>query len=313
MMVSSRGALVVRLCNWVGEVVLSIPALQRLEDAGYTLQLYGKGWAPALLAGSCWPVLVRQGGLGTARRQLRQLRRELAAAHPRVPPQSLLFTRSLSSALEMRLAGLRPCGYAYDGRSLLLAQAYERPKGLHAAQEYWHVVSRFLGEDAPYPQEVVFAPSAEQHARALSLLAEQGITPGEYLIFCPFSGGDDHEDRKVWPGFAMLTQRVRAQGMCVVVCPGPGEAAVAATRVPGAVLLKDVDMGIYGALLMMAKAVVANDTGPGHLAAACGVKLISLYGPYSVAAWAPLGSNVTLLHDRTSWPGADQVAALLPA
>jgi len=44
--------------------------------------------------------------------------------------------------------------------------------------------------------------------------------------------------------------------------------------------------------LQLARGVVANDTGPGHLAAAAGARLISLYGPRSVAAWTPIGANV---------------------
>ena len=48
--------LIVRLRNWVGDVVLGIPLLQRLEDAGYQLQLLGKGWARDLLAGHGWAV-----------------------------------------------------------------------------------------------------------------------------------------------------------------------------------------------------------------------------------------------------------------
>ncbi len=312
MTLATRGALLVRLCNWVGEVVLSLPALRRLEAAGYALHLYGKGWAPALLAGTGYPVTVRHGGLAAATSQLRALRRQLARDCPQAPPRSLLITRSLSSAMETRLAGLRPSGYAYDGRSLLLQHAYPRPRGLHAAQEYWHLVSCFLGREAPFPQAVGFVASAAQHAQASALLAAQGLHEGGYLLFCPFSGADDHEDRKVWPGFAALAARLQQQGRRIVVCPGPGEEAAAAARVPGAVLLNGVDMGVYGALLRAARAVLANDTGPGHLAAATGVPLVSLYGPRSVAAWAPLGPNVQLLHDTAGWPSVEQVAALLP-
>ena len=48
--------LIVRLRNWVGDVVLSVPLLQRLDAAGYQLQLLGRAWAQDLLAGPGWPV-----------------------------------------------------------------------------------------------------------------------------------------------------------------------------------------------------------------------------------------------------------------
>ena len=41
--------LIVRLRNWVGDVILGVPALKLLASHGYQLQLIGKGWAPALL------------------------------------------------------------------------------------------------------------------------------------------------------------------------------------------------------------------------------------------------------------------------
>ena len=46
--------LIVRLRNWVGDVVLSVPTLQRLQAAGFELHLVGKGWAGDLLAGFGW-------------------------------------------------------------------------------------------------------------------------------------------------------------------------------------------------------------------------------------------------------------------
>jgi heptosyltransferase-2 len=307
-----RGALVVRLCNWVGEVVLSVPALRRLESAGFDLQLVGKRWAPALLAGTGWPVLVRRSGLAAATGQLRALRRTLAAAGGPAP-RALLMTKSLSSALEARLAGLRPAGYAHDGRSLLLAAAYPLPRFAHAAQAYWHLASGFLGADAPYPDAVDLAPSPAQEAAARALLAAHGLAPGGFVLLCPFSGADDRERRKVWPGFAELAAALDARALPVVVCPGPGEEALAAVTLPRAVPLTGVDLGVYAALLRLARAVVANDTGPGHLAAAVGARLVSIYGPQSVAAWAPLGPRVELLHDPHGWPSAERILTLVLA
>jgi heptosyltransferase II len=303
-----RGALVVRLCNWVGEVVLSVPALRRLDAAGFDLHLVGKGWAPALLAGTSWPVMVRRPGLGAASAQLRSLRRALEATGGRAA-RALLLTKSLSSALEARLAGLAAAGYAHDGRSLLLAAAYPLPRLTHAAHAYWHLVNRFLGEDAPFPASVDLVPSPAQDAAARALLAAHAIAPRGYALLCPFSGPDDRQRRKVWPGFAELAAALEAAALPVAVCPGPGEEALAAATLPRALQLTGIDLGVYAALLRLARAVVANDTGPGHLAAAVGARLVSIYGPQSVAAWAPLGPRVELLHDPDGWPGAARVAA----
>lgn len=308
----SRGALLVRLCNWVGEVVLSLPAIQRLSDAGYDVHLYGKRWAPSLLEGSPFPVTVREARHGLAVGQLRRLRAHLAGRDASTRPRALLFTRSFSSAVETRLAGFPSVGYAYDGRSLFLEEAYERPRGAHAGAEYWHVVNAFLREDLPFPKTLGLVPSPRQMASAQALLTGAGIEPGAYVVLCPFSGSDDAGDHKVWPGFASLTHNLVSQGERVVVCPGPGEEAQAHARAPGALLLPGVDLGVYAALLALSRAVVANDTGPGHIAAGVGARLLSLYGPPSTAAWDPVGPRVTLLrYTASGWASVEDVGSAL--
>jgi heptosyltransferase-2 len=299
---------VVRLCNWVGEVVLSVPSLRRLESAGYALHLVGKPWATQLLAGTGWPVTVRASGLLAAARQMRALKAQLRP-HDAVPaPQALLMTKSLSSALETRLGGLPAVGYAYDGRGWLLSRAFPLPTLAHASFAYWQLVSDFLGVAASYPTEVGLRPSGAQTRAANALLATHGLQPGAFCMLCPFSGADDHEGRKVWPGFSALAEEFRARGIALVVCPGPGEEAMSAA-LPGVITLAGVDLGVYAALLASARTVIANDTGPGHLAAAVGARLISIYGAGSSAVWAPLGANVVFMHDAV-WPSVERVVQL---
>ena len=71
-MTRARRPLIVRLRNWVGDVILAVPMLQRLADAGFDLQLLGKGWASDLLAGHGWPVHTLP---GTMRDRVQLLRR----------------------------------------------------------------------------------------------------------------------------------------------------------------------------------------------------------------------------------------------
>ena len=306
---SARVPLAVRLCNWVGEVVLALPTLRRLEAAGYDLQLVGKGWARALLEGTGWPVVARPPGMLAAARQLADLRRSAGTgtAGRRRPP-AFLLTKSFSSALEARLGGWSPVGYARDGRSFLLAHAYALPRFAHASHAYWHLASQFLHGDLPYPTQIGLVPSAAQSQRAAALLEERGLAARPFVVLCPFSGADDREARKVWPGFTALGERLTARDIATIVCPGPGEEARAAAALPGAIRLIGLDLGSYGALMARAQSVVANDTGPGHLAAAVGARLVAVYGPRSVDAWRPLGPRVTLLHEP-DWASVERVLA----
>ncbi|MGD0097149.1 MAG: glycosyltransferase family 9 protein [Terracidiphilus sp.] len=305
-----KGPLLIRLCNWVGEAVLSLPALHRLAAAGYDLQLYGKTWAPALFEGTGWPVMVRSASLNTTTENLRALRRKLGAAKP---PPALLMTNSFSSALEARLGGFSPSGYANEGRSWLLRHAYRQQTVTHAAHSYWNLANRFLGLDEPFPATLGWTPSESQRAQAQALLARHQVTPRFFAILCPFSGPDDQANQKVWPHFGELASALQAAGIDLVLCPGPGEEQAAAALRANAVILPNVDLGVYGALFLLARCVVANDTGPGHLAAAAGARLISIYGPHSVSAWTPIGPNVRLFHDLAKWPSVESIAAAVLA
>ena len=52
--------------------------------------------------------------------------------------------------------------------------------------------------------------------------------------------------------------------------------------------------------LKSAGLVIANDSGPGHLAGIMGVRTISLFGPTDPAIWRPLGPRVTVLGQELS-------------
>jgi len=301
-----KGVLLVRLCNWVGEAVLSRPALHRLAEAGYELNLYGKAWAPALFEGTGWRVTVRSASMNDSVEQLRSLRRTCTSS---VPPAALLMTNSFYSALEARLGGFSPSGYANEGRSPLLCQAFHRQSVAHAAHSYWNLAGRFLSSDAPFPESLGWTPSNAQRTQAQALLAEHKVTPGSFAILCPFTGADDPNNQKVWPHFRELAAALQSAGMAIVICPGPSEEFAAAEMAPTAICLPGIDLGVYGALFELAHCVVANDTGPGHLAAAAGASLISISGLCSTPAWAPIGPRVKVVRGASCWPTVNMIVA----
>jgi heptosyltransferase-2 len=296
--------LVVRLRNWVGDVVLSVPTLRRLESAGHDLHLVGKGWASGLLEGFGWKVhRVADTYLGRIR-QLRELRLSLGGE-----TSSLVFPYSFSSAFEARAAGLSPIGFAGEGRSWLLRQAVPMPLGLHTLDEYWALGQAYLGTSEPAPDRVEWVSSRQAEAEGDRLLREHGLAEG-YALICPFSGGTVDGERKRWPHFPELAAALAREGVRLVACPG-SEAEMRTSRrlYPDVLALPGVGMGAYGVLLRRARLVVSNDTGPGHLAAAVGGRLLSVLGPTPLGQWRPRGSGVTLEHSWPEWPSTERVLA----
>lgn len=302
--------LIVRLRNWVGDVTLGLPLLQRLADAGYALQLVGKPWAHDLLAGHGWPVHVQPVSLHERVALLRRLKQQAQFADPARARRlnALCLPYSFSSALEFRLAGLRALGWAHEGRSPLLARALPRPQGLHALQEYWALGDALLGQTALAPAAIGLRVSTEHQSRARELMAAQRIAAGG-IVICPFASHTPAQQNKAWPAFAAFAaQELPRFGRTVLLCPGPGEEAAAREHFAGVRLLPGVDLGTYAALLQQAALMLSNDTGPGHMAAALGTPLVSVLGPTDAARWRAWGPRVHLVQS-VGWPDAVQVRA----
>lgn len=301
--------LIVRLRNWVGDVTLGVPMLQRLADEGYALQLLGRRWAAELLAGHGWPVQVLAATNGERVRQLRALRRAAQHADPGFGSRinAVCLPYSFSSALEFRLAGLRALGHAYEGRSLLLARAAPRPRGVHELEVYWDLGNVLLGRQAPPPRAIGLRVAPRHRERAAALRQAHGIESG-CIVVCPFAGGTWAKQDKTWPGFAdFVARELPAFGRDLVICPGPGEEAIAHEHYAGARLLPDVDLGTYAALLQDAALMVSNDTGPGHIAAAVGTPLVSVLGPSDPALWRAWGPSVHIVRGDGGWPATREV------
>jgi heptosyltransferase II len=317
----SARPLIVRIRNWVGDVVLGVPALRLIESQGYRLEIVARGkWAPALLAGEGWPVHVQPARVGAKIEQLRELRRQCRREDPRFDRRenALVMPESFSSALEMRLAGLRAVGYGKEGRTPLLARAEPITLGGHALISYWELACRFLKLKLDPPADIDLHVAPAKAAEAERLLAAHGIE-GDFVLVCPFAAGlaTAAKLNKKWPAFGEFAARAGAElGLALVVYPGPGEHALARELYPAATMIEGSDLAVYAALLQRAALVVANDTGPGHMAAALGTPLLSVLGPTIAVQWAPWGPRVTVMQRPGAearadcdWPSADEVLA----
>lgn len=284
---------------------MASPALDLLAARGYALSLVGQAWARDLYAGYPWPMLTLPPARVARVVALFRLRRDLPRATP-----ALLLTNSFSSALEMRMAALPAIGYETDGRGWLLTRSFpvpERWSGDMHTVEYYHWLARCV-IDRPVPPpvrvELRLAPTAATHAR---WVLDAASVRAPYVMLCPVATGVHHGQVKAWDGFSRLCSELLQIGQTVVACPGPGEHDAVAAAVPGAVLLNETDVAGFAGLLAQARLVVANDSGAGHLAAAVGARLISVFGVTQVEKTRPLGANVQVVGDSRGWPDYAEV------
>jgi len=99
--------------------------------------------------------------------------------------------------------------------------------------------------------------------------------------------------------FVQLSQRIAAEGYLPVIQGSAGERAMG-DRVAGAKGLNACGASLSEAITWFAHAAgaVGNDSGLGHLAAACGAPTVSLFGPMDVEMFVPYGSKVRALRNE---------------
>jgi ADP-heptose:LPS heptosyltransferase len=108
------------------------------------------------------------------------------------------------------------------------------------------------------------------------------------------------EARKNWPldRFIAVARAVAADGHLPVFICGPFERdwlPMLRASVPQALFpeIEPIDRAL--AVLSRLSAVVANDSGMGHMTAALGVPLVSLFGPTEAERWRPVGGAVDVI------------------
>lgn len=291
---------------------MCVPALDLLGRA-HRLTLVGKPWAAALFAAYPWPVVPLTGHWWT---QLTQLRTWVhAQAAGRTP--AVLMTNSFGSALQLRLAGLAPIGYATEQRRALLARALPVPPRwageMHTVEYYATLAAAALNQSLPaVPARLRLNIDDAARARALALLHNAGVD-GAYVVLCPVAVGLHRGQVKAWSGFARLAAALHARGVALVALPGPGERDAVRLAAPQATLLPAADVGTFAAVLAGSTLVIANDSGPGHVAAAVGARLISVFGVTDPLKTRPWGPDVTLLGGAAGWPSYDEVESAVLA
>jgi heptosyltransferase-1 len=201
-----------------------------------------------------------------------------------VDAQGLFRTGALCA---MTGAGVR-VGFANarEGAQIFYTRRIDVPREIHALERCLKLATA-LGADATPVQYGVAAGT--EAAREMLRLA--GLNEGEaYAVVAPKSARAE----KDWPAerFAEVVRRLHERlALRVLVIGGKREEAVA-LEVAGesGTVFCGHPLAITVAAIAGAQLVLANDSGPLHLAAALNTPLIGLYGPTDPAKVGPYGN-----------------------
>lgn len=297
---------VVRPPNWLGDAVMALPALAAIRrhfaDAHLTLAA-----SPVVAA------LLRQ-ETNAAPDAVVDLPRATRAATGALRAGrydiGILLPNSWRSAWQFRRAGIpERWGYAAALRGPLLTRAVRRPSRRtvrHQADYYRHLVGALDIEGSAHLAPWI-APRPAGQAEADRLLASARLPAGSTLV--GFAPGAAYGQAKQWPAdrMAALAARLVADrdASCVLVGAGhdrdAGRAieswlrAHAPAAVPRVVnLIGRTSVPALVGVIARTSAMVANDSGAMHLAAAVGRPVVALFGPTDERATRPIGDHHVL-------------------
>lgn len=207
---------------------------------------------------------------------------------------AFILHRSFTKALLVYLAGAgERIGYSTKHRSSLLTAAVEEPAEAVHKVEYFLNLAKAAGIASRDDSYEFFIRDPDRQFIG-KLLKDEGVEDADTLItICP--GGN--WDPKRWPkeNFAKAADLMAAQFGARIAIAGAAKDAALAGEIKG--MMKAVPvitcgrttLGQLGALLERSGLVVANDTGPMHIAVSVKTKVIALFGPTSPHLTGPYG------------------------
>jgi heptosyltransferase-2 len=296
----------VRSTNWLGDAVINIPAIEALkkrDPSGHLTVLADPRVAdvfrnhPAIDEIMVYDRMGKDWGLRGLWRVAKRIRSQGF-------DRFLVFPNSFRSALLPFLAQVpQRVGYPLNGRGFLLTERPGRPESLrrsHHVRYYLNLVGADRGDDF-LPR--VYVTDAEI-ARAKAILSVDGVSPeGPLLGLCP---GATYGPAKRWfpERFAAVGSHfAKTIGAGAVIFGSEAEREIAAkvevriwdrvAELTGRTTVREL-----AALLSLCSAVVTNDTGTMHLAAAVGTPVVAIFGSTDPVATGPLGPSTVVVHHR---------------
>ncbi len=285
--------ILVRAPNWIGDVVLSLPALRDLRRAFPRARL-------AVLARSWVAPLYRAVPEVEAILESRGHSADAASVRDRFDA-AVLLPNSFATALVLWRARVpERWGYATGGRSLLLTRRVRVPASVRGRSQvyYYRAMLEGLGLATEGPPDASLSCPEAWAEEGAALLGDEGPWIG-------VNAGASYGGAKRWlpERFAAAADLVaRRLGAKVAIVGGPderplAEAVAAQLAVPSRLLAGETTLPALVGVLRRLRLLLTNDSGPMHVAAALGTPLVAVFGPTNWTETAPVGRDAVVVRE----------------
>lgn len=305
------GKILVRATNWIGDAVMSLPALRALRERypAAEICILAKPWVADLYGREPFCDRVIPYAPKTWREKL-QAGRALRAEHFDC---AILFQNAFEAALIAFLARIpQRIGYARDGRGFLLTNAIPLPRPGEIARHerfYYLELLRRAGVIAGIPENhqirLQCAPQAREAGAAR--FRALGVTLGVNRPVIGISPGAAYGTAKRWlpERFAEAAQRVaRETGASVAIFGSQDErelcetiAQLIAATTPVRNFAGQTTLAEYIDLVAACQVYLTNDSGGMHIASALGVPTVAIFGATDDTTTGPTGELARVVRE----------------
>jgi len=302
--------IVVRAPNWIGDAILSLPAVESLSKNFPPAQIWiaAREWVKDLFISypsikGVFPLsnLDSLKGTRSAAKNLKEFDFDTG----------ILLTNSFSSAFLFYLAKIpERWGYVRDGRGILLTRGVT-PKGLgeisHQLNYYLELISG-LGLKT-YPSEINLPLTQEEKARAKEMLLSLNTDLKKPLVV--LNPGASYGPAKRWPAsrFAELARLFQQRKNAEILIVGSSDESELAESIVSSMTKKPLsltgktNLRLLAGLISHAAIFVTNDSGPMHLANALKTPVTAIFGPTDPRVTGPFQEPaVVIKKDVPCWP-----------
>lgn len=292
-MLPPNARILIRAPNWLGDVVLSLPAVRDLRSNFPEARI-------EVLARARVAELYQAVVEVDAVRESAGLRADLAALRGSFDA-AVLLPNSFGAALLAWAAGIpERWGYATDGRGLLLTRRPAVPAATRGQSQVYYYRAMLAGVGlrvSAAPDASLACPPAWR-ASGASLLSGDGpwigLSPGAF-----FGSAKRWLPERYAATADLLARRLGAR---LVVLGGPqeralGEAMASQVVAPCQVLCGETSLASLSGVLSCLSLLLSNDSGPMHLAAALGVPQVAIFGSTDWRETAPARGPHRLLRE----------------
>lgn len=300
--------IVIRGTNWIGDAVMTIPAMRELRRIfpEAEISLHTRSWAKGIFQDADFIDKILP--FEQEKNSLQTVRKQAAIWRDKKFDLAILFTNSFQTALLSRLGKAKKrFGYKNEGRSFMLTNSFDIPDWKSKKHEVFYylnlvaeVEDEYFGERTVSTSDpkIGLNVSKERRRHAREILDNHKVDYSKKTIALGVGSTNSRAKRWQTEGYAKLNDLLQNESNTNVILVGSEEEKNVSNEVfkksqtKPIVLTGETSLSEAVSILSEVDLLVSNDMGLAHVSAAVDTKTLTIFGPTNPKTTKPWNSEI---------------------